>query len=202
LEKSWEKHNSGKHYLHMHLPHVMGFAELPEGILSLDLSKIAKGTAVGVASGLLIALGTIKNVSTHSGTMFLNFYPNGTVDFSIEVTSIVKSALALALVVFSVGLLLGTFIMQHRQRDSEHPDVSRQEKVIWILEKARAPAELCDWNAHELLEYANLLDKSGFLRKVITEGKVSYELTNLGSLFLGEYEGLSRSQVRLEQKTH
>jgi hypothetical protein len=165
--------------------------------VNLERSNIAKATAVGVVSGLGLSSLVLRNVALHSKSVLVNFYTNGTMDFSVDVTSLAKSAIALAFAVFLVGLVLGLLMVKVHMRADPPILADNEPIVIGVLETVSNSSDpQATWSDiagdDRLEEYARVLSKSGLLRGVVTEGKMSYELTETGLRFLEEYKEIAR----------
>jgi hypothetical protein len=73
----------------------------------LKLNKIVGALAVGIMSGLALTAITLSNFVLHSQFIMLNVYTNGTADWTVDATMLLKSFFALLFVTFCVGLSLG-----------------------------------------------------------------------------------------------
>ena len=93
-------------------------------------------------------------------------------DFSTDMTAVVRSLSVLALLTMAVGLLVGTAM------GLSSLNLSQTARTI-----GKATVE----------ESMELLVKSGFVRGLATEGGAKYEITNTGLRFLEEYQSLKRT---------
>jgi hypothetical protein len=148
-------------------------------------------------SGLGLTSLILKDIAVHSKNVFVNFYTNGTMDFSMDITYLAKSALMLAFGVFVVGLLLGLLMVKVRMPSGLPFPASDVPAAIGVLEIASNIANFrattSDIAANDQLEkYARVLSKSGLIRGVVTEGRLGYELTDAGVRFLKEYKEIVR----------
>lgn len=78
----------------------------------LKLSRIAGAVSVGVMSGLALAAVMASKFVLHSQAVILNFYTNGSADWTMDATLLLKSLFTLMFVTFSVGLALGLLVMR------------------------------------------------------------------------------------------
>jgi hypothetical protein len=171
-------------------------------LVSLERSNVAKATAVGVLSGLGLSSLILRDVAIHSKSVLVNFYTNGTMDFSVDITYLARSALVLTFSVFVVGLILGVVMVKARMKTDRPVIASDEPVVVGVLDAVSNSADPhATWsniagNA-QLEKHAQVLLKSGLLRGVVTEGRMSYELTDAGLRFLKEYKRIAHD---LEQK--
>jgi len=111
---------------------------------------------VALGLGILVAL-VFPVYTYHFHTLSLNFYQNGAMDFTTDMTSLVRSLGMVALATMIVGALIGTAIGITSARPNRTFGFSR----------------------------SGLLDK--LVRQYSTEGGTRYELTSEGLQFLKEY---------------
>jgi len=117
-----------------------------------------------LASGLMVAL-VIPHYTYHFQTLSLNFYRNGAMDFTTDVTSLVRSLGAVTLATMIVGALIGT--------------------AIGITSTGTNPA--VSFSSSGVLQR--------FVRQYSTEQGTRYELTREGLQFLKEYAALEKQPL-------
>lgn len=71
---------------------------------------IAGALSVGIMSGLALIALNLGKFALHSHAVILNFYTNGTSDWAMDATTLLKSAFVLMLAIFCVGLALGFLV--------------------------------------------------------------------------------------------
>lgn len=123
-----------------------------------------------VVAGAIAYTLVLPSASFHFREVRLNFYPNGAVDFSTDMTGIVRSLSILALLTMVIGLLVGTAM------GLSSLNLSKTAKAI---------------GKTTVDESMELLLKSGFIRGIITNGRTHYEITDSGRQFLEEYQELN-----------
>jgi len=73
----------------------------------LKLNRIAGAVSVGVMSGLAITAVMISNFALHSQFEALNILSNGSSDWTMDATILLKSLFGLMFVAFTIGLAHG-----------------------------------------------------------------------------------------------
>jgi hypothetical protein len=73
----------------------------------LKLSRIIGAVSVGIMSGLALTAVMISHFALHSQFVVLNIYSNGSSDWTMDATILLKSLFGLMFVAFTLGLALG-----------------------------------------------------------------------------------------------
>ncbi|MGA2791032.1 MAG: hypothetical protein ABSF00_09715 [Candidatus Bathyarchaeia archaeon] len=73
----------------------------------LKLNRIIGAVSVGIMSGLALTAVMISNFALHSQLVVLNIYSNGSSDWTMDATILLKSLFGLMFVAFTLGLALG-----------------------------------------------------------------------------------------------
>ena len=71
------------------------------------LNRIVGAVSVGIMSGLALTAVMISNFALHSQFVILNVYSNGSSDWTMNATILLKSLFGLMFVAFTIGLALG-----------------------------------------------------------------------------------------------
>lgn len=74
------------------------------------LNLIAVAISVGVVSGLALTSIMISGFAFHSQVVALNVYDNGTKDWTVDATSLLRYMFDLMLMLFVAGIFLGLLI--------------------------------------------------------------------------------------------
>jgi hypothetical protein len=137
---------------------------------SLLLAELA---IVLVVAGVIAYSLLLPSRSYHFREVSLNFYPNGAVDFSADMTGLFRALGILTLMTMILGLLVGA---------------AMGLGALNLSGSARAAA------GTTVGESVELLLKSGFVRNVSNQGKSDqYEITDTGLRFLKEYQDLNEN---------
>jgi len=145
---------------------------LPQALMKTTKLLFVELAIVLVVAGAIAYSLLLPSRSYHFHELSLNFYPNGAVDFSTDMTAVVRSLSVLALLTMAVGLLVGTAM------------------GLSSLNLSQTARRIGKATVEESME---LLVKSGFVRVLATEGGAKYEITNTGLRFLEEYQNLKRT---------
>jgi hypothetical protein len=78
------------------------------------LNRIIGAVSVGVMSGLALTAVMISNFALHSQFVILNVYSNGSSDWAMDATILLKSMFVLMFVAFTIGLALGLLAMRKK----------------------------------------------------------------------------------------
>jgi hypothetical protein len=73
----------------------------------LKLNRIIGAISVGIMSGLALTAVMVSNFALHSQFVILNIYSNGSSDWTMDATTLLKSLFGLMFVAFTLGLALG-----------------------------------------------------------------------------------------------
>ncbi len=76
----------------------------------MKLSRIAGAVSAGVMSGLALTAVMVNKFVLHSQAVILNIYTNGSADWTMDATMLLKSFLVLMFVTFGAGLALGLLV--------------------------------------------------------------------------------------------
>lgn len=141
---------------------------------------LAELAIVLVVAGAIAYVLVLPSASYHFRELKLNIYPNGVVDFSADMTTVVRALSILALLTMLIGLLVGTAM------GLSSLNLSRTARTI---------------GKDAVDNSVQLLLKSGFVRKVATEQGTNFEITDTGVKFLREYQRLNaiEDQLRIKQ---
>lgn len=80
----------------------------------LTLNRIVGAVSVGIMSGLALIAVVISNFALHSQFVILNIYTNGSSDWTMDATILLKSLFGLMFVAFTIGLALGLLAMKKK----------------------------------------------------------------------------------------
>jgi len=108
----------------------------------------------------------------HLHQIFLNYYRDGTADFSVDATELVRGLGAINLLTFTFGLALGA-------------------ALVLTLKSPDSIQGLSNDTSH-LNQYERALTNSGFVQMTRTQAGTMYRITEFGRRFLLEYADLQR----------
>jgi hypothetical protein len=106
------------------------------------------------------------NYVVHLHQIFLNYYQDGTVDFSVNVTGLVRSLGVVDLLTLTFGLALGA--------------------ALALTLKSPDSVQGANNDTRHLNEYDRALSNSGFVRITRRQSGTTYQVTELGRRFLLE----------------
>lgn len=124
-------------------------------------------TIIGVVAAAISYVLIIPTQNYHFHQVIVNFYKGGAVDFSADVTGLVRGLGVVALACIVLGLLVGSAIR-----------LGRAETLLESKEGHFAPNAKIDV----------ALLKSGLVSGTATDEGVRFELTDKGRQFMQEYE--------------
>jgi len=108
----------------------------------------------------------------HFHELVITTYANGTIDFSTDATTLVRSLGTLSILTLILGLILGTTM--GLTASSAHV----KERTV---------------------EYDDALTAAGFVKKTSTPDGVTYQLTEYGRQFLRDYAFLNREPIAVHE---
>jgi hypothetical protein len=132
--------------------------------------------AFGFAAIIVRSMILFGNVM-HFHQIFLNYYADGTMDFSADVTGLVRGLGVVNLLTLIFGLVLGV--------------------AVGLTLKSPDPIRGLARGASNLTQYERALADSGLVRITQTQEGTTHEITERGRRFLLEYADLQR---RLQEK--
>ncbi len=131
----------------------------------LFLAEVA--FVVGFATITVQSIILIKDVM-HVHEIFLFYYRNGTTDFGVDVTGLVRSLGVVNLLTLTFGLALGA-------------------ALVLTLKGSNPAWGLTEEETSHLSHYERALANSGLVQITRTEEGTTYQVTEMGRRFLLEY---------------
>jgi hypothetical protein len=128
------------------------------------------GLPILVVVGTLVGSLILPNNILHFREVIITFYSNGTMDFGVDVTGLVRSLGVVSLLTMFLGLTIGTAL-----------------GLITSDFQLSATRTKGDVN-----EYETALVASGFVKITTAPNGASYQLTEIGRRFLRDYAFLNR----------
>ena len=131
---------------------------------------ILAGLPVLVVAGILVGTLIVPKNTFYFRELIVNFYTDGTVNLSTDVTGLVRSLGIISLLTLFLGLTVGA--------------------ALGLIAADFVPAT--SGTEGDLKEYEESLASSGFVKITTATDGTTYELTEVGKRFLRDYAFLNR----------